>query len=671
MPVEEKVLSALIRFGLDKQAIEQVKAGTLTVEDALKRVEAHSRRVEERATRMGVAFKQLDIAGRSLERAGSDLQNLGRLISSEFLTRLGEAASGIGNIASTVVDLRQASQGLGTLNLPGLGKLSTLGVGAAVAGGIGLGAGIYDAIRSPGSDDAGTIVKKGIASLQYGVVSLFEGSERASEAFQQTAENYGLIETRADKANRELEQTIQKFGSASAAFVAVAGPAARLAQILQGGLLGAAGQGLGTGLTQVIAARAKQDPGVQEYIRYQRSLEQLETRSADETAQAFEDAAQRYTAAAKRYNDAVRRTNEDYEKETARAETAFQKRRAALTLQFAESEADFEAAYYADRLKRAADFGVAVRRMEEDHQRQMRRLAEDHGRTLRRLANQRDALGILDEMETYETGRRRAEEDYQVNAARRNEDYARQLAEMEATFAAQRQKRREDQERRLAEMQTEFNEQRQERAADHQARLEQLAADLKTENDEIAADREKKLQLIQDRLDDERQVLRNDFQLRLTELGYFTAQQQTLYANWLTGMTTQFNNWVATNPIDFSKLFPGAGSSPTSPSGPKGKQSGGYAFGPGLYALAENRQREFVLNAGTTRELERLAGRSLDQDAILAMASGRSGGSGGVSISVAIDQSFGTAGSPEQYRRIAYETTLDVMHQVISQIKRS
>ena len=71
----------------------------------------------------------------------------------------------------------------------------------------------------------------------------------------------------------------------------------------------------------------------------------------------------------------------------------------------------------------------------------MRRLQDSHAKRLSKLADSRDALAIEDEIDSYESERKLAEDDYQTTQARRQQDFAQQLRDMENAFQQQRQER--------------------------------------------------------------------------------------------------------------------------------------------------------------------------------------------------------------------------------------
>ncbi len=88
---DEKVLRALLRFGLDKKSLEEVKAGALSVEGAVKKIGEQSDQVGDKTER----------AGRKAKKALSEAEEQAKRTTQRF-RELREAADKVGNIAAPV-----------------------------------------------------------------------------------------------------------------------------------------------------------------------------------------------------------------------------------------------------------------------------------------------------------------------------------------------------------------------------------------------------------------------------------------------------------------------------------------------------------------------------------------------------------------------------------------
>lgn len=160
-------------------------------------------------------------------------------------------------------------------------------------------------------------------------------------------------------------------------------------------------------------------------------------------------------------------------------------KRISILTSYAEDEQKITDEQNKQRLDLAKAFGIETERMERDHQREMQRMAEDHGKRLSKLADSRDALGIEDEIDNYETQRRRAEEDYQTSAGRRNEDYAQQLKDQSENFDEQRKARTQEKDKQLNELR--INEENTRRAIQSAEDQKLLDLNIAMANDRIAA----------------------------------------------------------------------------------------------------------------------------------------------------------------------------------------
>ena len=203
----------------------------------------------------------------------------------------------------------------------------------------------------------------------------------------------------------------------------------------------------------------------------QQALQQLQNQTnsaANQLGQRIGDLALSKTSETTKYKQAL-----------ATIERQAQDQRLQVTKSYVSDLADMEKAYYANRTKAAAQYGIEVQRAEEDHQRSMRRMQQDHARNIRKLADSRDALAIEDEVENYKIERDRAEEDYQVATARRSQDFAQQLSDMEQAFRDQRDARV----RQYQEQMQQINQQARDRYTTETAQYNQLMQTIVTETD--------------------------------------------------------------------------------------------------------------------------------------------------------------------------------------------
>jgi hypothetical protein len=324
---------------------------------------------------------------------GRGLSTLGDIFQNEFLTGLGQATSQM----TRLIDAADAATvGFGKL---GLAAQNALKIGGAGAGGVFLGAAIYDAtIGKQQGTDAGTIISQTAQLFVSGFNPQVIIAQKRLEAFsiaadvaeKRLASGYNDIEAlRALRAYPDKTYNLGQGAHPTPANSLALAYASRLQRGALGGMNPLAGTGMsGRGYTGT---------------SYEDQLNRA-TQLAEVSANLI---TQRLAAAASLSSDLAR----------------------------------MDTAYYANRLKMAEQYGLAAQRAEQDHQVSMRRLSQSHAERLSKLADSRDALGIEDEMKSYEIERGNAEEDYRIQQARRDQDYALQLRDLENAQRQQRQER--------------------------------------------------------------------------------------------------------------------------------------------------------------------------------------------------------------------------------------
>lgn len=329
---------------------------------------------------------------------------------------------------------------------------------------------------------------------------------------------------------------------------------------------------------------------------------------------------------------------------------------------FAISEARLEASYYAQRSSASASYHESVRRGEEDHQRQMARMREDHLDTMDDLNASRDALGMKKEIQRYNKDRRRAEEDYSVQAERRSEDFARQIREMEHHFQQQKALRLEDFNRRKADQIEDFNRQRERNQQNFQTQLSDMAEDHLRQKELLDQNQEDTLLQLKDGYDRQVQLVRDAFIDRLRALDPIILGDYHEYQKYLQNLAVQFRQWMATQ----SGFLPGGVGG-----GRRGYRSGGYVSIPGVYELAEDGRREYVLNGDSTAAAEQAVRGNLTQAEIV----NRIAQGGSQSRSIHVSQVFEFNGSfsddekawfQNQIGRVAEDTTFRMLKKVVS-----
>lgn len=286
--------------------------------------------------------------------------------------------------------------------------------------------------------------------------------------------------------------------------------------------------------------------------------------------------------AAVQYQQRQAELTRNYQAQLAADAAEYNRSRSQAMRDFYNSERQAEAEYYRSRLQAARSYSIEAARAEEDHQRRIQQLREDYNDQAEDLIASRDALGLVRATRDYDRARRDADEEFRIESSRRAEDFARQQAEQAEQFAIQRAQRIADFKQRMADEADAYDLRR--RQAEDQYR-QQMADLQKNYNDE----RKKRRQAMIDQLSDLSQGLNAERQLR--------------------------QQFTAAMLADFRAAMNQAGLAvPT-------RHSGGYTSD-GMYML---KRGEFVLAPETTSAAEKIAGRTLNQDNVLAMLAGNGG----------------------------------------------
>ncbi len=355
----------------------------------------------------------------------------------------------------------------------------TLAMGGTILGGVGLGFAGYEALAQ---SEWGK--KQGLANLgqyasvaAYGAGSLF-GEDTANKWFKWMGEMTGVIEKQADAAEKNTQA---------------------------------------------------QEPVTQAQLDAFSAWEDAQTKRKD-----FE----------KTYEEQRTEIVSDFASRRAEIEQSYEAQRNQLISQYAEQRAkaiaDFsrserraEQDYYRQRQQAAARHGVDMQRMEQDHQREMLKMTRDHNRRARDLVDERDALGLVREQESYEDQRREAEDQYHIEASRKNQDYAAQMRDMESNFALQRQTRLEDFQRQLADMQKQ-----------NQDRLAQLDANHALEVQKLAEQEKARLEQYDKNYEAELKQLEAAEAARLVSLRNLALNDQSALQQAGMAMTARYRAWL-------------------------------------------------------------------------------------------------------------------------------
>ena len=402
MTTSDELILKLQAIGADDIAasIKDLTSGLDTLSKSEKELVKNSEKVAS-------SFSTIRNAGRSLTELGRGFDIFGNLFGNTALKQLGDYSRGIGEITRSFGDLKNVAKELSQGGL--LGKL-TLGAGAAL-GGAAIGSQIYDATigKLQGTNTATILDQlKQFAEAGFNIDQLRMNVQNA-------AIQADILAAGGDVLSKLAQQTADKQAAENKAKYALP-------------------------FSLLPASEQAKSPMIQNMLKYQQAQAQLRLSGMGQIGTTIGSLGQLDQQI--RSLNAKREGNEiAHGLRMAAIEQDAQQQRAQVAKSYANDLAAMEQAYYANRSKVAAQYGLEVQRAEEDHQRSMRRMQQDHARNLRKLADSRDALAIEDEVENYKIERDRAEEDYQVATARRSQDFAQQLSDMEQAFRDQRDAR--------------------------------------------------------------------------------------------------------------------------------------------------------------------------------------------------------------------------------------
>jgi len=284
-------------------------------------------------------------------------------------------------------------------------------------------------------------------------------------------------------------------------------------------------------------------------------VEQL-TDEESKAVELYVELLKKQTEETTRFNDALAAALTSMQDDLAKLEADYNERAAKANAQFEAEQSDAERQYHRQRQRELADHLIQMGRMEEDHLLRM----DD-------LARARDAMGMLQEQESYGVQRSRAEEDFARRQEQAGADFTESQAERARQHAAE-----------MADMRVQYETQKAERLAQYQEQVEKLAAEH---------------QATMDRLDKEY------FDKINAELRYFQ-QSQLIQAQYQAAMLKDAQTWLASKRRlwqDFVQNLP----VPNRTYPVKGRQAGGYIHDTDAYRMHRG---EFVLAPGTTRALE-------------------------------------------------------------------
>jgi len=309
----------------------------------------------------------------------------------------------------------------------------------------------------------------------------------------------------------------------------------------------------------------------------------------------------------------------DAEKEIADATRKYSDQRVSINRQFNKERASIVTSY-ADDLKKAEvdyaksradiikDAGLEIQRIEEDRQEAFRKTTLEHNDRMEDFAAARNALGLVKEERRFNQERSESERGVTREIAQRRQDIARRLTELAEQYTAERAQRQQQFEQALKVNGERRQEEMKQASEAYQAELKQARES-----------RAQQLRELQETLNAERIRRREVFIAEIRDLDASLLGERGLKQKYYTLMLQDAEKWLAA----YRGKLGGTTGSLTNVTGVGvgTKDTGGYAER-GLYRMAWNGQREFVLGGSSTRAAEKIIGGNLSQENLLRALSG-------------------------------------------------
>jgi len=481
------------------------------------------------------------------------------------------AAAAAKNITNRADDLRAA-----------------LGVGKT--GGLAGGGGLAAAITSP-----------------VGIAALVAAN---AVAVNEAAKNLNLLEDAAVKfvetTGRGSQFLVPIFGNLRGVLMTIA-PIVPTIQILRRNLekdMPAVLKWLGLGQKAAPGSTGTTGPNPLEAAnspQFESILKAYEDYKADDLALVQEHYADRN----KIINDALaseKKANENYAASVTKIRTQTSESLASAAADFNKANAQAEQDYQQQRADIIRDGNRDVQQLQKDLQERLRKNEQEHAERSEDLTAARDALGLAKENRRFREQQDETRREGLQEIKQRRADIAQRLADLQQSYEQERAQRAADYQERVLEIQANARQQLAELQAQHQAELREIQAQ------KVARIREIDAQFVEERKRRYQQLIQTlrDLDAGLLGESKLRKQYQDLMMQDLNAFLTRYRAGLATI---------GGTTGTTVPKVPVHDYSG-YAY-PGVYQMANNGQREFVLSGAATKAAERAIGGSLNQEMLL------------------------------------------------------
>jgi hypothetical protein len=654
--MDERILNAILRFGLDKASLEQVKQGEKSVVDGLKEVqkqaEASQKKYaawQQQADKLGQIGMKLGATGMVIgaplvaamasyvNAAGKSEQSSRQWLAAQdriaaSTERIGKVAlEGVLPVIEQVAGLTEKAAAFAEKNPDAVKGI--LGVSAALVG-----VGSLMSVASQGMKLVFGVQEMAAIATQFAAAKLMK--EAADEQLGAAAAGKG------GGLSGVLASLTKVLGPVlSVAGGVMVGDAAYNASGLkqaQGGLSAeqiwtGAGGVVQAGWAGIIGGRKAMDESLaateqrmrelggvaddtagqlngatgglrisseqmlslsKSYMQYQQQEVEALNRLNQEKAQTVKDYQQKDLELEKKFQADSAAAEKNYLQARKQAEANYQAESSRALRDYATQGKQSEEDYYLNRKNAARDFSTQVARAEEDFQRSQSRKREDFNLQVEDYVGAGDARGYEKAKQAYELDRQRSQEDYAVKGGRDTQDFNTQQGDNEAQFQKEQERRSQEFAIQQADRAAQFAQERTDKQKEYEQQTQDRTAQLSKEREQANKDFTTRMSELDTQFQTEKTNRHNQIlQLFQDELGLINWKHDA-EMNGLKEMIKQV-----------TEAMPAGSTTKTNGS----RASGGYVNA-GMWRMHNN---EFVLNAQTTRAAEVAAGRRLDQQAIL------------------------------------------------------
>lgn len=366
------------------------------------------------------------------------------------------------------------------------------------------------------------------------------------------------------------------------------------------------------------------------FVSFRQQERQAEEEFNRQRADIVDEYGKRRTQLEETYEKRRTEIVQDFAEQQAQALEDFQRQQNRSLRDFNQSEQRSEEDYYANRSEKIKSFGEEAQEAEEAHQKRIKEIRERSQEAIDDALASRNALALVRALRDQEKARSDEEERYQEERQKKSEQLAATLADMEADFKKQRERRLADFEQRTKDAEEDFARTRERERQQQEERLKELDTAHQAEMEQLKVEERDRLQELSDQYTREQNKRKESFAQQLADLDAFHGTLQAKWAAYYQQAADQLQSF-----IDNNNLSPSG-----TPTNATGRATGGYA-GYGTYQLGE-RGTEFVMNANTTADAERIMGGALTQGGLLS----------GLSQSQTINLSLGLPGGSIDRRMV-------------------